>query len=66
MVFFRREGEIGRGMKGRHVPVDTTAGRIGTLFDEEGWLPEPGRCLAKQLSERAPKQGFLPPPRDVW
>ena len=51
MVFFRREGEIGRGMKGRHVPVDTPAGRIGTLFDEEGWLPEPGRCLMIEGAE---------------
>jgi predicted amidohydrolase len=50
-VFFDRSGMISSVEKGCFLPVDTPAGKFGVVFGDDGWNPEPIRCLMLEGAE---------------
>ena len=50
-VVFSANGVIGRFSGDVLEPLDTPAGRIGAVWGDEGWNPEPVRCLMLGGSE---------------
>ncbi len=51
VVLFGADGAIASIPDGCYVPVDTPAGRIGAVFGDDGWNPEPIRCLMLEGAE---------------
>jgi predicted amidohydrolase len=51
LVLFDSNGLVASLHEGRYTPVETSAGRIGVVFGDEGWNPEPVRCLMLEGAE---------------
>ncbi len=64
-VLFNGDGILGRISGACSEPIDTPAGRIGAVSGDEGWNPEPIRCLMLGGSEVVVWYGDGKRPRDI-
>ena len=51
LVLFDGCGAVASLPEGAYTPVETSAGKIGVVFGDEGWNPEPVRCLMLEGAE---------------
>ena len=51
LVLFDNGGIVASLPEGQYTPVETSAGRLGVVFGDEGWSPEPVRCLMLEGAE---------------
>jgi predicted amidohydrolase len=64
-VVFSADGVIGRFSGEMFEPLDTPVGRIGAVFGDEGWNPEPVRCFMLGGAEVAVWYGDGTRPRET-
>lgn len=64
-VVFSADGVLGRFPGDQFEPLDTPAGRIGAVWGDEGWNPEPVRCLMLGGAEVAVWYGDGKRPREI-
>jgi predicted amidohydrolase len=64
-VVFSSDGIIGRFRGEGFEPLDTPAGRIGAVWGDDGWNPEPARCMMLGGAEVVVWYGDGKRPREI-
>ena len=64
-VVFSSDGIIGRFRGEGFEPLDTPAGRIGAVWGDDGWNPEPARCMMLGGAEAVVWYGDGKRPREI-